>query len=433
MKKMILLLLLVCMSTGSASAAIYVDSSMITVDMLNQNPDPARPGETMEITLSVMNDGNSDLEDVTVTIEPEYPFSKVTGESLTQTIPYLNSRQDEDDAAILKYKLFIDNDAPEDLYELDIVVTDSENGGTITTTVNIDVRGKEYAQIVTITKSNIDIATEEPLEFIVTNTGNSPLKNMVISWDEESGVVLPVYSDNTKYIAYLDAGESATVSYTVMADVNAIPGLYQLDICLSFEDYDSNTNEITTKAGLFVGGETDFDVSFSESASGEVSLSVANVGNNEAYSVKVSIPEQDGYTVTGSSSTIVGNLEKGDYTITSFNIVQSANVAMNENSDDEKTGTGENIPAGRSASRSSGNELTAIIEYTDSTGQRLSVEKNVDISFTSGASGESDVAYAKNRDTSSGTSTTTYLLILGVIVAGAAVVYKKRKDREREQ
>ncbi len=80
---------------------------------------------------------------------------------------------------------------------------------------------------------------------------------------------------------------------------------------------------INTTAGLFVGGETDFDVSFSESDAGEISLSVANVGNNMAYSVKVSVPDQDDYKVSGSSSTIVGNLEKGDYTIASFNVASS--------------------------------------------------------------------------------------------------------------
>ncbi len=105
-----------------------------------------------------------------------------------------------------------------------------------------------------------------------------------------------------------------------MADVNADPGLYTLNVNLTFEDYQSNTKSIQTTAGLFVGGSTDFDVSYSESSQGQTSLSVANVGNNMAYAVKVSIPEQRGYRVGGSSSTIVGNLQKGDYTIASFNV-----------------------------------------------------------------------------------------------------------------
>jgi len=80
---------------------------------------------------------------------------------------------------------------------------------------------------------------------------------MVVSWKDPKGVILPVYSDNTKYIKYLEPGQSVTIAYSVMADVNANPGLYTLDINLSFEDYESKEKGIKTTAGLFVGGETE--------------------------------------------------------------------------------------------------------------------------------------------------------------------------------
>ena len=62
---------------------------------------------------------------------------------------------------------------------------------------------------------------------------------------------------------------------------------------------------------------------FRKAVKEKISLSVANVGNNMAYAVKVSVPEQEGYRVSGSSSTIVGNLQKGDYTIASFNVTSA--------------------------------------------------------------------------------------------------------------
>ena len=58
---------------------------------------------------------------------------------------------------------------------------------------------------------------------------------MVVSWKDPKGVILPVYSDNTKYIKYLDAGQSVKVDYSVMADVNADPGLYTLNVNLSMK------------------------------------------------------------------------------------------------------------------------------------------------------------------------------------------------------
>ncbi|AKB17822.1 MULTISPECIES: COG1361 S-layer family protein [unclassified Methanosarcina] len=430
---LILLLLIIPLTAGTALASRLIDSSSIQVSLTNQNPDAARPGEPVELTVSVQNVGNNDLEDIVIEITPEYPFSKVSGEALKKDISYLNARQDEDSAGVLKFKLMTDSNASEGTYEIDITTTAKSGGSsssspvTTTKTVKLEVRGKEYAQIVTINKANIDVAKEEPLEFIITNTGNSPLKNMVISWKDPKGVILPVYSDNTKYIKYLEPGDSVTVAYSVMADVNAVPGLYTLDINLTFEDYDSNIKNIKTTAGLFVGGETDFDVSFSESDVGEISLSVANVGNNMAYSVKVSVPKQEGYRVTGSSSTIVGNLEKGDYTITTFNVMGTQ--AANQDTE----------PSERRAAAAPGNEsptsrtdpsLKVRIEYTDARGERITVDKDVAVQMT--ASAGTTGTGGRSRATGFNSSLSSYLIyIVVIVVAGAGVVLYRRKKLEK--
>ena len=439
MKKIFILMLLVVLlsvlplSAGTALASGLINSSSVQVSLTNQNPDAARPGEPVELTVSVINVGNNDLKNIAVEITPDYPFSKVSGEALKKEIAYLNARQDEDSAGILKFKLMTDSNASEGTYEIDITTTaksgDGSSSSTITTTktLQLEVRGKEYAQIVTINKANIDVAKEEPLEFIITNTGNSPLKNMVISWKDPKGVILPVYSDNTKYIKYLEPGDSVTVAYSVMADVNADPGLYTLDIDLTFEDYDSNVKNLETTAGLFVGGETDFDVSFSESDAGEISLSVANVGNNMAYSVKVSVPKQDGYRVTGSSSTIVGNLEKGDYTIATFNLMSTR--AANQNAE---TSEGKAIAASGNASSASRADpsLKVRIEYTDARGERITVDKDVAIQMT--ASAGTTGTGGRARATGSSSSLSSYLIYIVVIVAaGAGVVLYRRKKLEK--
>jgi hypothetical protein len=426
-KTLLLISIFICFGAGTALGSNgNIDSSSLQVNLTNQNPDTARPGEPVELTVSVQNVGSNDLKDITVTVNPEYPFTNITGESLEKDISYLNARQDDDEGGVLKFKLLTDSDASAGTYDVDIVTTYKSGSGsssttyTTTKTIQIEVRGKEYAQIVTIDKANIDIAKEETLEFIVTNTGTSPLKNMVISWRDPEGVILPVYSDNTKYIKYLDAGESVTIVYNVMADVNADPGLYTLDISLTMEDYESNEKTINTTAGVFVGGETDFDVSFSESDEGEISLSVANVGNNIAYSVKVSVPDQDNYEVSGSSSTIVGNLEKGDYTIASFNITNPLDTEESEGGSGASNTLKASAEGGNlTAASVENNPLKVQIEYTDAKGQRITVDKEVELEITSGVSEQED------GGASSGVS--SYLLYIAVIVlAGGAFVYRKK-------
>ncbi|WP_243685049.1 COG1361 family protein [Methanosarcina barkeri] len=179
---------------------------------------------------------------------------------------------------------------------------------------------------------------------------------------------------------------------------------------------------IRTTAGLFVGGETDFDVSFSESDQGETSLSVANVGNNMAYSVKVSIPDQDGYKVSGSSSTIVGNLEKGDYTIASFNIASTQQDAKNAESSSENiksSDKGENVTFDSMDS----NPLKVQIEYTDAKGERITVDKEVKLEMNSGNMTVQGSGGPGNKSSGFG-SYLSYIVIIALV--GGAFVYRKK-------
>jgi len=422
----------ICLGVGTALGANgLIDSSSLQVTLTNQNPDAARPGEPVELTVSVQNVGSNNLKDIAVAIVPKYPFSQVSGENLEQSISYLNARQGNNDAAVLKFKLMTEANASEGTYDIDITTTAKEDGSssnTISTTktIQLEVRGKEYAQIVTINKAGIDVGKEEPLEFIITNTGNSPLKNMVISWKDPKGVILPVYSDNTKYIKYLEPNQSVKVDYSVMADVNANPGLYTLDVNLAFEDYESKTNSIQTTAGLFVGGSTDFDVSFSESSQGQTSLSVANVGNNMAYAVKVSVPEQGGYRVSGSSSTIVGNLQKGDYTIASFNVTSAKAAGDNAGTASDTVKTSAEGDNTTSASMDA-NPLKVRIEYTDAKGERITVDKEVAVQTSSYTGFGTGGRGARGNRSSGLSSSLPYILV--IVIAGAGIfLYRKQKQ-----
>jgi hypothetical protein len=392
---------------NTVSSSGLIEASALLVNLTKQNPDPARPGETVELTVSVQNIGNKDLQDITVTIAPEYPFSQASGETLEKTISYLNARQDNNDAAVFRLKLMTDSNTSEGDYDIDITTSakeSSSSSNTITTTKTfyLEVRGKEYAQVVTINKANIDVGKEEPLEFIITNTGNSPLKNMVVSWKDPKGVVLPVYSDNTRYIKYLEPNQSVKVAYSVMADVSATPGLYTINVNLNFEDYESTNKSIQTTAGLFVGGTTDFDVVYSESSQGKVSFSIANVGNNEAYAVKLSIPEQKYYRVMGSPSTILGNLEKGDYTIAAFNVTSTQSL-------------GNNSP------------LKVLIEYTNAKGERVAFYTDV-TAPTSGFNSMSVSGTEENK--SNGLDSSIPYIVLIVIVGTGILLYRRGKRRK---
>lgn len=435
MKKAILLSLLLTILFVSVYAQIE-DSEIISVSLINQNPDPARAGEIVELRLRVENLGGKEANDLVLELNPKYPFSKIPGENYVQTIRTLSSYQQADDSVIIKFKVRVDKNAVKGINEIELKEGRAGSTTYATRKFNIEIRAKEFAQIIYVDKAKLDPGKETKMTFTITNIGNSPLQNMVFSWGEEDGIILPVFSDDTKYVKYLDVDESTDLVYTVVADVNAVPGLYQLNLKLKFEAENGTSKEINTRAGVFVGGETDFDVTFSESSAGQTSLSVANIGNNPALSVTVRIPEQENFRVTGSTSSIIGNLDKGDYTIVSFQITQGSGFGSptedREGFRREELTEEQRQQLRQRFSQGGGNNLNVVIEYTDTTGVRRTLEKIVPIQFRSSAT-SSEVEHAgPGGQFQAGRQSlwkNPLVIIALVVIVGGSFYYRKRKSK----
>jgi hypothetical protein len=298
------------------------DSRGISVSLVNQDPDPAIAGDTIEIYLGIENLGGETVNNLIVELEPEYPFTLVEGESDKQKISTIKGYQKQDYMKIITYMLKVDSDASAGSYELNVIYHDESGSLTKETSVTIDVKSKEMAQIIRIDRTDLVPGEQSSLKFTLNNVGGAPLKDLTFNWVNEDKIILPVGSDNTKYIKYVDIDESVELEYQVIADPNADPGLYELKLYLRYDNpITFEEKVISTIAGVYVGGKTDFDISFSESTVDETSFSVANIGSNPAYSISIIIPEQDGWSVKGSRTSIVGNLDMGDYTTTGFNLI----------------------------------------------------------------------------------------------------------------
>ena len=406
MKKIFLGIIVLLISVLAAHAAEN-EPPILKITLLNQNPSPARAGDTVEVRLRVENVGGGTVNNLELEMLQVYPFTVIDGQPL-QKIGTLYAYQSNKNYVNVGYRLRIDKDAVKGKHELKVKHR-HDNEDWVTSSFNIDVTSKEFAQIIYVDKAKLDPGKETEMKFTITNIGNAPLQNMVFSWSEPGGVILPVFSDDTKYIKYLNVRDSIELAYTVIADVNAKPGLYHLDLSLKYESTtDAASALIKTKAGIFVGGETDFDVAFSESSQGQTSLSVSNTGNNPALSVSVKIPEQSGFKIIGSTSAIVGNLDKGDYTIVSFQIVPNAMAT-----------------SGPQSKQSSNNNLKVIIDYTDTTGERRSVEKNAAIQFKSSTDSQASVQ-SGTKEKSFWQSNAFYASAIIIVLALVFVLYRKK-------
>lgn len=442
------------------SQAAQAEVIAIKTSLVNQDPDPAIAGELFEVRVGVENIGGVPAENVYLELKPEYPFVALQGENYTRRLGTIDAFQGKYDVnqKIAKFRLLVDTGAPEGTYSLRASHGIKGSGATTATDLPIAVKNKQSAEIIQIDKTTLVPGVQTPLKFTITNVGNAPLRDMTFNWNNDDKAILPVGSDNTKYIKYLDIESSAMLEYQVIADGNAVPGLYQLNLNLAFDDSanvnnktTTQTKQITTYAGVYVGGATDFDIAFSESANGQTSFSVANIGANPATSVSVIIPEQRGWRVTGTNSVIIGNLNKGDYTVASFKLQSPAAAAMNATGM-QRSGRGnftqgaarpgatqqtDSTDGGQQGAwqdrqRAGGNEssmpesVMVEIDYTDTMGQRQKVQKTVKIGAHNlmSAEGGFSAMGARRTTTTPSTAQTIYNYLLeNKLYTGIAILF----------
>ncbi len=386
MKKILLLAVLFLVSVTSAYAAV----SGLQVSTLNQIPNPAQAGGNLQVQVLFQNVGATPVKDIIVEAVPEYPFSIPEDVGVRQAIPLIPAYPDAETSATLTYDFLVSRDATEGSYSLKFRYSLNNGIGWSLVDIPISVSSKIFSENIEVDRTSIIPGNETPIIFTIHNLGSAPLQNALFSWSEPKGVLLPVGSGNSRYIDYIGPGESLPLHYVVMASVNAEPDLYTLNMNLQYEvaaNNQTSKNTLSTSAGIFIGGQTDFDVAFSESSAGQTSLSVANIGITPAYSVTVRIPQQEGYKVDGTTVAIVGNLDKGDYTIVSFQITQTAARNMTGRAPASGGGAGgapgfngapRPIPQGNLTTQGM---LKVLVEYTDGAGKRNSIEKIVPVQF----------------------------------------------------
>jgi hypothetical protein len=434
----IILAILVCIAPSSSAGT---DAKIAITGV---KPTELSPGDTKAITLTVKNGGSNDARQITLNFQESQHISVVGSSSV-----YINSIDGwcSKDVVITVH---VSEGTPSGTYSLPVTCTFSQycyadatqdfvtkSMPEVSYSIVFIVEGGALIDVSDVDMAELNPGEETKLNFNITNIGNTPLQNLVFSWNDAEGVILPVYSDNTKYIKYIAAGESIGLEYTVVADVNAVAGLYQLDLSLEFEAGNSGSGEMNTTAGVFVGGGTDFDVTFSGSSAGQTSLSVANTGNNPALAVTVRIPEQENFKVQGSTSSIVGNLDEGDYTIVSFQVTPASpsfggtGAASQQGplSEEERQKLRESFSQ-RNAVQD--NNLKVLIEYTDATGIRRTVEKTVPIQLRDI---DSDAAQlnTRGREQQSIWHNPTLIVTIAIIVLiiGGYLYHKRRKRVKR--
>lgn len=239
----------------------------------------------------------------------------------------------------------------------------------------------------------------------ISNPEENPAIRSGVKFEPSYPFSLDPGEEKEAIIEKLEAGGSVTKSFKVRVDKEAKEG--ENNIAFDFKDCDGCIWNKKTMPITVIEYQTMFDVVLQEVTPEGVFIAIANIGKNSANAVTVSVPEQESFRTELVSSSIVGNLASGDYTLAGFKILP------------------------QQADQKEKQPLSLQIAYTDPFGVRRTVVKQIMLSpaSLSKISMAADIAAGRAKQNSSLTKNMWFWTTLGLALIAALLALKRTKKR----
>ncbi len=197
-------------------------------------PDPAKPGNTVRLEVTIQNMGHMTIQNISTQILPTSPF---TGIKTKGFIP----RLDPMETATVVYILNVSKSASPGQYTLLHKITyyyGEYNNATesmwynkveTSRTIGINVENKERVEITRLDYSTQILSGSTGKVYVqIKNTGNVPINDISVKLTSASDYLAPM-APNPKYIDLLNPGEKEEINFTYKASNTATTGTYELD------------------------------------------------------------------------------------------------------------------------------------------------------------------------------------------------------------
>jgi len=403
---------------ATESAEYYYLTSLQKTTFL---PSTIYSGDIVSVAFDIKNRGSTlSIKDLNAYLDLGDQFEPVSSSSGISLISPQATK-----TVVLKFK--VKEDTISGYYPVLLKMSYLRDGALVeeSQSIQVPVSKAEAKLEVTVKPNVIGPGNQTKIAFVIENTGANPVSNVSFSWSESGNLVLPLGSNNKKYIPAIGAGSSVEVEYIVGTDPGMATGIYPLDVSITFNDTNGQKTQ-ASQVGIIIGGTTDFEISAEKQSTGQISISIANIGSNNAASVVVKIPQQQGIIINGSSSAILGSINKGDYTIANFQVQQSAfEPDLNSGRRFSGAGAPSGMPQGNpdrnfQMPQASPDSMIVQIDYTDTTGERQSVQKKIALSSIS----SSTTALPAGRTQGNSSQSLIYWALLAAAVIATAVFDK---------
>lgn len=287
--------------TAAAPALAATKTDKIRVTLLNQDPDPAEPGEYVELRFKVTKTGDERYDNITFNLPEEFPIVFDGTDEQEKRLGGWSGYTGEDEYYILHYKVLVDEDAREETYDIPLEMR--ADGMTVKREYDLRVREETSPtfMIGDLTSSPHKLygdSDENKLVVEVQNTGDEGSENVVASLNLPEGF-METYGYSTRAtLGSIPAGGSKVAEFYVDTARGLEAGEHDTALSLTYQEVgDEDNTELTTQVPLSlpVHGRPLFEVTdirysgdeLSPESEASVYVTVLNNGSEEAESVSL--------------------------------------------------------------------------------------------------------------------------------------------------
>ncbi|MEM4268214.1 MAG: COG1361 S-layer family protein [Candidatus Woesearchaeota archaeon] len=341
----------------SVFAANEPADEAIVVTLLNQDPDPAEPGQYVNVRLKIENIGNLPATDFILSFEPKFPFSLDSNEIANKSFAVVGPLMKDDQRIVVKYKVRVSRDAVDGTNIMRFKYMYKDKNGVLkefAKDFEIDVQSLDPTIAVQTISTNPKIfepGKKGTIEVTVKNIASSPIRQVSVKLDlmltslASYGTSSTLSTSSSKFssvldtlpfanmdgpteqkIAYLKPNEEATFAYNIMVYPSAESRVYKIPLIITFYDEQGNQITKTDLVGIVVGSTPELEVLLDSydvtmpGTSGRVTIKFVNKGVSEIKFVTVKLMSNDDHKLLSAEQDYVGNIESDDFQTSDFRI-----------------------------------------------------------------------------------------------------------------
>ena len=405
-----ILSLILLLGIASMAYGKVIGPAKIQITMISQEPDPAEPGQTLDVRFKIENLGGGGTDNIIFEILPEYPFSLYRG-SAVRNLGSMQAYQRGEEGIIVHYELRVDEKAIEGENYLDIRYKFGDIGSTwqYIKEFIIRIRTEDIVLLIDEVESIPEIippGEKAKIKFKIKNLADSLVKDLKVKLDisSESLPFVPIRSTTEKKIYQLGSKNQTTLTFDIMAMADAESQAYKIPLEVSYYDEAGTKYEKEDIIGLIIGDKPDLYVGIDESElyggkrTGKVIVRFVNKGVTDIKFMNVRLRKSEDYEIVSPAEVYIGNIDSDDYETTDFDLYIKSK---------------QNIVT-----------LPLMLEYMDANNNKYSPIRNLELKLYSSSEAKK-YGLAKERGIGS-------LIIIVIVVGGLGIYIWRQKKKGKK-